>query len=141
MTGSPLPRFAYVIAFRGALFIMVRHRDRAWEMPGGRLERGEDYEQAAKREFIEETGMELRTIGHIDVEGGKVFVGFAGCKVRSRLSPEIIEVREFAELPEDLSFPKVEYLAMLRRARHLAETFKRRKGISASASPLTRLEE
>ena len=42
-----IEKFAYVIAFKGDKFVMVRHKERAWEMPGGRLQRGEDFEQAA----------------------------------------------------------------------------------------------
>ncbi len=56
-------KFVYVIAFNGDRFVMVRHRERAWEMPGGRLLKGETHEQAAVREFFEETGMSIEIIG------------------------------------------------------------------------------
>ena len=133
-------KFAYVIAFIGDKFIMVRHKERAWEMPGGRLQKGEDYEQAAVREFFEETGMTVDVIGQVPESRsyGRVFIGM----VRTRLlpkspDPKISEVQEFSELPQELSFPEVEYRKMLARALVISETFKRRKGISAPASPLT----
>jgi 8-oxo-dGTP diphosphatase len=129
--------FVYVIAFSGDEFVMVRHRKRAWEMPGGRVEPGETMDLAASREFSEETGMTLEPIGHIEIEGGKVVVGLAHARSSSpTLSDEISEARLFSGLPEELSFPEVEYLDMVGRARQMAETFKRGKNISASASPL-----
>lgn len=40
-------------------FVVVRHRSRGWELPGGRLEPNEDPERGALREFAEETGRRL----------------------------------------------------------------------------------
>jgi 8-oxo-dGTP diphosphatase len=126
---SPEP-FAYAIAFQGGSFVMVRHRGRAWEMPGGRLEPGETHEQAAVREFSEETGMALEPVGSIEVEGGKVVVGLAHSRCCSPApSAEIAEVRLFTELPQELSFPLVEYEEMLVQARRAVETFKSGKNI------------
>jgi len=127
---SPPESFAYAIAFSGDEFVMVRHRGRAWEMPGGRLEPGESFEQAAVREFMEETGMALEPIGSLEVEGGRVVIGFVHSRCcASTPSEEIAEVRLFRELPEELSFPLVEYRKMLVQARGLVETFKRGKNI------------
>ena len=134
-----IEKFAYVIAFDGGRFVMVRHRDRAWEMPGGRLLKGESHAQAAVREFFEETGMSVELIGRIRINrpGGKVFVGLVRGMLKDRPAEHnIVEVREFDELPEELSFPMVEYRAMLAQARRRVETFKRGKNIDASASPL-----
>jgi 8-oxo-dGTP diphosphatase len=115
-----IEKFTYVIAFRGEKFVMVRHKDRAWEMPGGRLNPGEDHEQAAVREFFEETGMSLDIIGKIRISkpGGKVFVGLAREPLAGKpIEWNIAEVGEFSELPNDLSFPEVEYC-------HATETMK-----------------
>lgn len=134
-----MERFSYVIAFNGDKFVMVRHRSRAWEMPGGRLLKGETYEQAAVREFFEETGMSLELVGELkrDLKGGRVFAGLVGARLTNGPSEhDIAEVREFSELPSELSFPLVEYEAMLASARLLVETFKRGKIIGAPASPL-----
>ncbi len=133
-------KFSYVIAFSDDKFVMVRHKERAWEMPGGRVQRGENYEQAAVREFFEETGMTVEIVGQVPEKRsyGRVFVGF----VRSRLLPKapdykIAEVKEFSDLPSDLSFPEVEYRRMLDRAKVITQSFKMKKGIGAPASPLT----
>ncbi len=134
----PKERFTYVIAFRGDGFIMVKHRERAWEMPGGRLKPGENFEQAAIREFFEETGMSLEVIGHIREPRpwGRVFVGIAREALTEKPSEyNIEEVKEFDELPVVLSFPLVEYNLMLAQARRILAKYKKRKGIGGSASP------
>jgi len=133
-----LEKFAYVIAFNGDRFVMVRHRNRAWEMPGGRLLPNETHEQAAVREFFEETGMSIEIIGklRIDRKGGRVFVAFVNGQVaRGPTEYNIKEVREFDSLPDRLSFPLVEYETMLAQARLIVKTFKRGKNIDAPASP------
>lgn len=38
-------------------WLMVRHKERGWELPGGWIEKGEDSEIAALREVFEETGL------------------------------------------------------------------------------------
>ncbi len=132
-------RFVYVIAFRGDAFLMVKHKTRKWEMPGGRVIEGESFEDAARREFMEETGSPLvEIIGRlpIDREEGRVFVGFAGSRTNCELSGEIAEVKEFIELPRELSFPLVEYRTMLDQARRIVESFKNKKSIGRTASPL-----
>ncbi|HEX7392102.1 MAG TPA: NUDIX domain-containing protein [Thermoplasmata archaeon] len=133
-----MEKFTYVIAFKDDKFVMVRHRERAWEMPGGRLLKGETHEQAAVREFFEETGMSVELIGklRIDRKGGKVFVALVNGPIAKGPSEYTIkEVREFDALPDELSFPLVEYEEMLSQARLVAETFKRAKNIGGPASP------
>src|ERR1700690_3931998 len=59
---------------------IVIHHDRAllirrgseplrghWSIPGGSLELGETLEQGTTRELLEETGLEVRTIGMVEV--------------------------------------------------------------------------
>lgn len=115
--------YAYVIAFRDDQFLMVRHARRAWEMPGGKLEPGEDPEAGASREFREETGYEVLDLQALErEEGGLVYLGTVGRKLATEPNVrEIAEVRLFDELPKDLSFPLVEYQRMLAAARLLRE--------------------
>jgi len=136
-------RFVYVIGFKDDKFVMVLHKLRAWEMPGGRLDWHDDsYQVAAVREFREETGYGLKVIGEVfglePREEGKVLVGTITDDPQEEvIDPKIADVCLFDALPKELSFPEVEYLAMLAQARRMLETFKKGKAISASASPLT----
>jgi 8-oxo-dGTP diphosphatase len=111
--------YVYVIAFRGNQFLMVRHARRAWEMPGGKVNAGESPEEAAIREFHEETGYDVGTLRVLEVEdGGLVYLGDVG--KRLSITPNIDEIAEvgfFRELPQDLSFPLVEYQRMLDAAK------------------------
>jgi len=72
--------FVYVIAFDAeGKFLMVKHHSRHWEMPGGRIEEGETSEEAAHREFLEETGMGVTLFDDTLPEGGGlVFGGLVG---------------------------------------------------------------
>jgi 8-oxo-dGTP diphosphatase len=128
--------FVYVVAFDGDRFVMVRHRDRAWEMPGGRIEPGEGPREAALREFREETGLEAELVAGFPLGGGTVFAALVTAGDGRPSTDEVVEVRRLSELPDELSFPLVEYREVLAKALAAVESFKRRKGISASASPL-----
>lgn len=111
--------YVYVIAFSDDRFLMVRHARREWEMPGGKIEPGEDPQAAATREFREETGYEVQNLKVLErEERGLVYLGDVGKKLSSKPNiKEISEVRLFGELPESLSFPLVEYKRMLDSAR------------------------
>lgn len=108
--------FVYVIAFDDdGRFLMVKHIDRAWEMPGGRIEEGESPREAAIREFLEETGMEVKLLERtVPMEGGLVLGGMVGEKVGKPRAEEIVEVDFFKTLPKELSFPAVEYKKMIK---------------------------
>ncbi|WP_424359311.1 NUDIX domain-containing protein [Methanocella sp. MCL-LM] len=116
--------YAYVIAFSGHQFLMVRHARRAWEMPGGKLEPGETPEAGAAREFREETGYEVHSLKVLErEESGLVYLGELGPRLETVPdAKEIAEVRLFDELPAELSFPLVEYQRMLAAARRMRES-------------------
>ncbi|MDH4123095.1 MAG: NUDIX domain-containing protein [Thermoplasmata archaeon] len=114
--------FVYAVAFSGKKFVMVRHRRRAWEMPGGSIESDENPEEAIDREFLEETGMHFKPIGHIPLGDGIVFFGVAKGWPR-RISNEVAEVSLFDILPDRLSFPREEYIAVLQEARKVVKNY------------------
>ena len=102
---------------------MVRHARRAWEMPGGKVEAGEAPEAAAAREFREETGYDVAGLRVIEREpGGLVYLGELGRELAEKPDKrEIAAVALFRRLPEELSFPLVEYERMLDAARKARE--------------------
>ena len=98
----------YTIAFKDGLFLMVWNPKRkGWEMPGGHVKTGETRIEGAKREFEEESGWtvdikEVRDLGHC-----RICAGILGDRISA--DHEMI-VRLFAELPDELSFPRDEYM-------------------------------
>lgn len=107
-------RWVYAIAFEGESFLMIYNPKRGgWEMPGGRVEEGEDSDTAARREFREETGQEFLPVAAMQNGEGAVF---AGELVRTGATGEM-RFELFTELPRELAFPEVEYLAQIAWAR------------------------
>lgn len=108
-----------VLLFSGRRLVMVRHRDRAWEFPGGHAESGEDVAATARREAREEAGAELaelRVAGYyVLADGHTTVVTHAQVAARAPLTGEFetLEVREFEELPPDLSFDDGLYAHLL----------------------------
>ena len=115
--------YTVVVATRpsadGKEFLMVRHRERGWELPGGKIEPGEGPVHCALREFREETGHLLGT-PHFVLKLKKpngtcfVFTGGLGPEVQAN-DPgdgEMIEEMDwFGKLPRDqkLAFPDDPY--------------------------------
>jgi 8-oxo-dGTP diphosphatase len=108
--------FVYAIAFAGSRFLMVYNpRRHGWEMPGGRMEPGEGPEEAALREFHEETGQCLVPHASVPFRDGHIFAGeLSVCEESGEM-----EWRLFDALPAGLAFPEVEYLEQLRWARRV----------------------
>lgn len=49
--------------------LMIEHRRRGWEIPGGHIDDGEEFETAMRRELLEETQMKsgaLKAIGYLE---------------------------------------------------------------------------
>jgi len=125
-------RFVYAIAFSGKKFVMIRHKMRAWEMPGGTVRDDETLEEAVVREFEEETGMGLECITRKSLDGGTVFFGFAK-GWPNKISEEISEVALFDELPDHLSFSRSEYNTLLQEARAVVKSYIKGDSLSGSA--------
>lgn len=57
-----------VVVKSGNRALFLKKTNGKWELPGGHLEKGESFEQGAKREVFEETGIKLFKLKHIASE-------------------------------------------------------------------------
>ena len=118
--------YTVVVAVRqtrdGKEFLMVRHRERGWELPGGKIEPNEGPVHCALREFREETG-HLLGAPHFVMKLKKpngtcfVFTGGLGPAVEAHDPGELEMIEEmqwFTQLPRDqkLAFPEDPYPEM-----------------------------
>ena len=107
----------YSIAFKDGKFLMV-HNDttrKGWEMPGGRIEKGETPEKAAEREYLEESGYAVKVMAKEQMNGCWVCC----CELLEKQGNGEMRTAMFSELPEDLSFPLSEYEGVIEWARKL----------------------
>lgn len=98
------------------------HGEGTWTMPGGKLEHGESFEDGAKRETKEETGLNLNSVEVICVNNDKnehahfVTVGLFSNSISGEpqvMEPdEIVEWRwfNFDEIPSSIFFPSAKIL-------------------------------
>jgi 8-oxo-dGTP pyrophosphatase MutT (NUDIX family) len=123
MTEPPAQQYTVIVAVRGngagKEFLLVRHKARGWELPGGKIEDNEGPVHCALREFREETGHLLsspRFVVKIPKPNGLcyVFTGGLGAKVEEADDGAVGEMRWFARLPrgEPLAFPDDPYAEM-----------------------------
>ena len=75
--------------------VLVRNSRREWELPGGRLENGENHAQTLTREFAEELSVNVRVRAPIDsylfevIPGREVFVVTYGCTLVGDFQPNV----------------------------------------------------
>jgi len=104
----------YTVAFSGDGFLMVYNTVRkGWEMPGGKMEDNENAKDAAKREYLEESGYEIRITAVTEMHGCYVCTAILGKKLREGE----MRSRMFGELPDDLAFSREEYDGVMEWAR------------------------
>jgi mutator protein MutT len=104
------------VVIRDSRVILLRNERDEWELPGGKLELGEDPEMSVRREIFEELGLVVQAVRILDswvyeiTPAVQVLVVTFGCNERSReaaqLSAEHKEFRwfELAEV-EGLKMP------------------------------------
>lgn len=105
-----------VLLIEGAVVLLKNERDE-WELPGGRLEAGEDPATCVVREIQEELGLDVKVAGIIDccmlevLPGKEVVIVTYGCRLEGHdeieISAEHKEVGLFApEALADLRMPE-----------------------------------
>ena len=95
MAREAIPSWFYVIMAvrRGNEFLMVHEakHGQLWYMPAGRVEPGENFIEAAKRETLEEGGIEINVTGFVRLEHTP---SLDGSRMRIILCAEPIDDRE-----------------------------------------------
>ncbi|MFH0869875.1 MAG: NUDIX domain-containing protein [archaeon] len=130
--------FGVMILYKGKVLLGKRHEDPekassllkgagTWTMPGGKLHFGESFEEGAKREVLEETGIRLRKVDVICVNNDKVegahFVTMGLFSDDFEGEPKVMEPDEITEwrwfeldkLPSPLYFPSAKVLENYRK--------------------------
>ena len=75
--------------------VLVLNSRQEWELPGGRLENGEDHAETLAREFAEELSISVRINAPIDsylfevIPGRHVFIVTYGCTLVGDFQPQI----------------------------------------------------
>jgi len=99
-------------------FIMIYNQRRGWELPGGGIAEGETPEQAASREFFEETGYEVSLVDRVPSKSGFFYIGRLGRRHGMPADKDVKEVRFLRDMPQEgLAFPYDEYAGLLKTAR------------------------
>jgi 8-oxo-dGTP pyrophosphatase MutT (NUDIX family) len=79
------------------LVVLVRNDREEWELPGGRLEDGEEHARTLEREFAEELSLSVRLVAPIDsylfevLPGRHVFIITYGCALIGGFQPRVSE--------------------------------------------------
>ena len=83
-----------VLLLNGRVLLVKNPRDE-WELPGGRIEEGEDHARTLSREFAEELAVDVAIADEIDsylfevIPGRRVFIITYGCTLSGDFTPKI----------------------------------------------------
>ncbi len=104
MSREPIPTwcFSVVVVRRGDQFLIVHERKHGqlWYLPAGRVEPGETFEAAARRETLEESGVPVRCVGVLRVEHSP---SAAGARLRVVYLAEPIDDTPPKSVPDEES--------------------------------------
>ena len=110
-------RVSKIISTFNNKFLMLQTKNGQFELPGGHIQRGESPINGAKREFFEETGIDIKKINQISSNSSRILYRGYIKTSNIKLSPEhksfrFVSERELFKLPlskwskKDLAFLK-----------------------------------
>lgn len=103
-------RVVCVSRYKGKFVFSYNKERKGWEIPGGHIEEGENWQEAAKREMYEETGATSISLKPICVYKITTFGLLCFCEIKElEKLPKEYEMSEILladELPNDLTFPE-----------------------------------
>ncbi len=103
-------RVVCVCRYQDKFVFSYNKKRNGWEIPGGHIEEGETWEEAAKREMYEETGARKIKLEPICVYKISTFALLCYCEILEMDElPEEYEMENIMfsdELPENLTFPE-----------------------------------
>ena len=106
---SEYTRVVCVCRYKDNFVFSYNKKREGWEIPGGHIEIGETWEEAAKREMYEETGATKIKLEPICVYKISTFALLCYCEIIELTDlPEKYEMSKIMfskELPENLTFP------------------------------------
>ena len=106
---SEYTRVVCVCRYNGKYVFSFNKKRNGWEIPGGHIEEGETWKEAAKREVYEETGATKVEISPICVYKISTFALLCYCDILEMEElPKDYEMEKIAlldDLPENLTFP------------------------------------
>lgn len=102
-------RVVCVSRYQGKFLFSYNKKRKGWEIPGGHIEKGETWQEAAKREMYEETGARKIKLEPICVYKINTYGLLCFCEILELDKlPEEYEMSEILlsnELPKDLTYP------------------------------------
>ena len=102
-------RVVCVCRYQGKYLFSYNKKREGWEIPGGHIEEGETWEEAAKREMYEETGATKIQLTPICVYSISSYGLLCFCEILElETLPEEYEMSEILlsdDLPDNLTFP------------------------------------